>query len=115
MEAIINYARAWKMSTEDSQFGKKANDEYLRLLDEGIDLYVDNMNLSPKKRKWFLEQAKKRGYKTVAVVFPNVTLDVLLARQKTRGDKNVPEAAVRQQWMALKGPERGEFDTIISA
>jgi predicted kinase len=111
----VNYKHAWELSTQDGAFGKKINDEYLKMLDEAKDLYIDNMNLSPKKRKWFLEEAKKRNYKTVAIVFPNVTLEMVIERQKTRGDKNVPEAAVRQQWMALKGPMPGEFDSIVTA
>lgn len=110
-----DYAKAWQMSTEDKEFRNKANAEYMDALSQGKDLYVDNTNLTPKGRRWYIDQARRRGYKIVAITFPSVDLDTLIARQQTRGDKNVPAAAVRQQFMSLKGPEEGEFDDIIKA
>jgi gluconate kinase len=41
-------------------------------------------------------------------------LNTLIARQKTRGDKNVPEEAVRQQFRALQPPATGEFDEVVT-
>lgn len=108
-----DYAKAWQMSTEDREFKNKANAEFMNALSQGQDLYVDNTNLTPKSRRWYIDQARQRGYKIVGITFPNVDLDTLIARQQTRGDKNVPAAAVRQQFMSLKAPEKGEFDDVI--
>ncbi len=110
-----DYAKAWQASQDDKEFANKARQEYVKALQSGRDLYVDNTNLTPKTRRWYLEQAKANGYKTVALTFPNVDLDTLIRRQETRGDKNVPAGAVRQQFFSLKGPEEDEFDEVITA
>lgn len=106
-----DYARAWKMSVEDKTFLQRANQRFLELLKQRKDLFVDNTNLTPKSRKFYLEQAKNMGFKTIAYVF-NVDLDTLIARQTTRGDKNVPAEAVRQQFSVMKRPVENEFDEV---
>lgn len=107
-----DYARAWKMSVEDKTFLQRANERFLELLKRRKDLYIDNTNLTPRSRRFYLEQAKKMGYKTIAYVF-DVDLDTLIARQTTRSDKNVPAEAVKQQFSVMKRPEENEFDEII--
>lgn len=109
-----NYERAWKASTEDSQFGAKAQQRFDQMLKTGRSIYLDNTNLTPKSRRQFIEKARARGYKSVAYVF-NVDIDTLIARQTTRTDKTVPEQAVRQQFGAVKLPQPGEFDQVLSA
>ena len=106
-----DYDRAFQMSTEDPTFRDRANDTYLEMLKKKQDLFVDATNLTPEIRKFYLDGAKKLGYKTVGVVF-SYDLDQLIARQKTRGDKDVPEIAVRRQASSLIGPGQGEFDEI---
>lgn len=107
-----DYSRAWKMSTEDKQFSNRANQRFVEMVKSGQNLFVDNTNLTPKRRKFYLQQAKKHGYKTVAHVFSNVDLDTLIQRQETRSDKTVPEEAVRRQFQAMKEPYEGEFDEV---
>lgn len=107
-----NYANAWKMSTQDPKFKSNAYNRFHEMVDTQEDIYVDHTNLSPKVRRFFLQTAKAKGYKTIAYVF-NVDVDTLLARQLTRGDKNVPEDAVRQQVKAFKPPQAGEFDEVV--
>lgn len=107
-----DYARAWKLSTEDKEFANKANQRFVEMVRSDIDIYVDNTNLTPKRRKFYLQLAKKHGYKTVGIVF-DVPIETLIARQSTRGDKHVPEEAVRRQAAAFTRPYPGEFDEII--
>ena len=109
-----DYAKAFEASTRDKGFQQKANKRFLEMLATGSDIYVDNTNLSPKRRRFYLEQAKKRGYKTVAYTF-NVDVDELIRRQSVRGDKNVPEDAVRRQHATLSEPLPDEFDEIRKA
>lgn len=107
-----DYHKAWKASSEDRDFRSKTKDYYLGLLDQHNDIFVDNTNLSPKVRRFYLEAARAKGYKTVAYVF-DVPIETLIARQVTRGDKNVSEDVVRQQHRALVKPLEKEFDEVI--
>lgn len=106
-----DYANAFKMSTEDSEFRNRANQRFVEMLKTGQDIYVDNTNLTPKTRRFYLQQAKRAGYTTIAYVF-DVPVEELIARQTTRPDKNVPEDAVRRQHASMKHPETGEFDEV---
>lgn len=106
-----DYAVAWKAASADPEFNRKAKDVFVSMVLNGDDIYVDNTNLTPKSRRFFITTAKQHGYTTIALVF-NVGTDELIARQKTRTDKTVPDAAVQQQASVLKGPADGEFDTV---
>jgi len=106
-----DYERAWAAAAEDKEFANKANQRFAEMIKTGKDLFVDNTNLTPKRRRHYLDQARKRGYKTVAYLLPT-DLQTLVARQETRDDKNVPEKAVRQQYMSMVGPKEGEFDEV---
>jgi len=108
-----DYAAAWRASNEDPQFKQRANDRFLELIKTGKDIYVDNTSLTPKRRRFYLNAARQHGYKTIAYVF-DVDLPTLIARQKTRSDKSVPEEAVRQQYKSLVGPQAGEFDQVVN-
>lgn len=110
-----DYKKAWEASTKDGNFRSRANQEYVDAVDQKKDLYLDNTNLTPKSRRFYIQEARRRGYKIVGITFPGVDLDTLIARQQTRGDKNVPADAVRQQWQSMKGPEAGEFDETTTA
>jgi len=54
-----DYAKAWKMSTEDKDFSKKANTEFFELLNQRKNLYVDNTNLTPMLRKFYSRMHQK--------------------------------------------------------
>jgi predicted kinase len=107
----VDYAVAFKKSTEDADFNKKANQVFIGMLKQKKDIYVDNTNLTRKRRAFFVDEARRHGYKTVAITFP-VDLETLIARQTTRLDKTVPEDAVRRQYMSLQQPFKGEFDHV---
>ena len=68
-----------------------------------------------KRRQFYLDLAKKHNYKTIAITFNNVDIEELCRRQKSRGDKCVPDSAVKQQFNSLVKPTNDEFDEIIDA
>lgn len=107
-----DYAEAFKMSCEDNGFENKTKKVFKEMVTHKENIYVDNTNTSRKRRSFYLNEAKRAGYKTVAVLFP-VDLDTVQARQKTRGDKCVPADAVTRQYFGLSYPSVGEFDEII--
>lgn len=108
-----DYAKAYEGSVNDKSFESRATARFHATLKERpATLYLDNTNLSAKRRKFYVQAARKAGYKVVAVLMP-VKLDTLLERQKTRGDKVVPDSAVKQQYKSLQMPLKGEFDEIV--
>ena len=109
-----DYSKAWKASIDDRQFGHKAMTAYNQLLDNERNVIVDNVNLTPKSRKKFLQKAQKLGYQTIGVVF-DVPLQTLIDRQLSRPDKTVPTHAVAQQFNSFVPPIDGEFDIILQS
>jgi len=107
-----DYGRAFQLSTEDKEFNNKAYAVFRKMAKTGQDIYVDNTNLTAKRRKFYIDIAKKAGYRTVGIEMP-VDAETIVARQKTRGDKNVKESAVRDQFARLERPKDGEFDEVI--
>ena len=106
-----NCANAFRLSTQDKDFEKKARAEFQRLIDSGVDVYVDNTNLTMKRRSYYIGQAKARGYRTVGIEMP-VDVETIVARQQTRGDKNVKADVVRDQFAKLERPGPKEFDEV---
>lgn len=106
-----DYAKAYLKSTEDPSFNAKYMKEFKTQVLADKTIYVDNTNLSRKRRRPFIDDARKHGYNVIGYVMP-ITLDTLYKRQKTRGDKNVPADAVKQHYFSLQGPLYGEFDYI---
>lgn len=101
------YNAAWQYCTMDPE-GSKAFDKHfkaeaLRIVKEtaakGGRVLVDMVNSSKKKRAPFVEMAKQHKMAVVAVEFWN-SFDTLSARQKTRGDKCVPDSSIKQQLYA---------------
>jgi predicted kinase len=107
-----DYARAFQLSTEDKSFDARANARFHAVVKQKQDLYLDNTNCSAKRRRWYLDIARKHGYTVTAVLFP-INIDEVIRRQTTRTDKTVPAHAVQRQYMSLQLPSIGEFDTIL--
>lgn len=105
------YALAFERSCQDKQFASKANSRFVDMLKTGNDVYVDNTNTSAKRRRFFITEARRRGYFIQAIVFP-IALQELIDRQTSRPDKNVPEEAVKRQYMGLQLPSYGDFDHV---
>lgn len=107
-----DYGRAFQLSTEDKEFNNKAYNVFRDMIKTGQDIYVDNTNLTAKRRAFYINEAKRRGYRTVGIEMP-VDVETIVARQKTRGDKNVKETAVRDQFARLQRPQPNEFDEVV--
>lgn len=106
-----DYSKAYKMSVDDPSFNAKYMKEFKTQILSNKTIYIDNTNLSRKRRRPFIDDARKHGYNVIGYVFP-IALETLLRRQKTRGDKDVPADAVKQHYMSLQCPLYGEFDHI---
>lgn len=106
-----DYSKAYKMSVDDPHF----NARYMKVFKEhiltGKSIFVDNTNLSRKRRRPWITDARKHGYNVVAFIMPH-TIDTVLKRQKSRDDKDVPADAVRQHYMTLQCPLYGEVDSV---
>lgn len=106
-----DYREAVKMVFADPKFDSRMHAEFNKVVKTGVNIYLDNTNLSRKRRRPFIEAARKNGYTIYGYLMP-ISLQTLLDRQQSRGDKNVPESAIRQQYNALQVPLYGEFDHI---
>ena len=107
-----DYEEAFRMSVDDKQFGNRVNARFMELVKAGKNIYVDNVNVSKKRRAFFLREARRKGYFLRAALFP-IELDILIARQETRDDKTVPEGIVKSQYRAIQLPQSGEFDDVV--
>ena len=76
---------------------------------------VDNVNASRKSRAKWVEGLRKANFK-ITMVQMQTPLEVILARQDTRGDKKVPANIVREQYMrqeeAMVGSECDELIVV---
>lgn len=106
-----DYSLAFLKSTKDKHFRSTCNNRYRDLLREGKDLFLDNTNISRKNRRFYLTEARNRGYYLVAVLLP-VDVKTVRDRQKTRADKEVPVEAVDRQYYGLQLPQILEFDDV---
>lgn len=104
-----DYSIAWQMSCEDKQFKQKTINYFRELVKTGDSIYVDNTNLTRKRRRQFLDVVRPLGYKTISIYF-DVDITTVISRQSTRLDKYIPESAVMQQFQSLQPPIYGEFD-----
>lgn len=104
---------AFKMSIDDKQFEQKAHKAFMDMMKSGQSIFIDNTNLSVKRRAPYLTEGRKRNFTTVAVHFI-VEPAVVFERQLYRGDKQVPEHAVKQQFASMQLPSLGEFDHIVA-
>ena len=106
------YSYAFEKSCADNHFRARANQHFMDMVRAGNDIVVDNVNASKKSRRWYITEARKRGYKIIGVILP-IALQTVLDRQHSRSDKTVPDEAVRRQYMSVSLPDYGEFDEVI--
>lgn len=112
------YNSAWKRAQNDKEFVNKAQQEYMRILKsfdntDWVDFVVDNTNGSIKYRQFYINEARKRGFRVIGWVFPN-TLAELIDRQNTRSDKTIPSEVVTRMYYNQNAPSYGEFDDIVA-
>lgn len=125
LNAKEEYSAAFKYADENktifnTYMGARIKAEFESLqvynrLNAGLPkVFVDNTNGAKKARARWIQEARNVGLKVVAVEFWN-PLDVLLARQKTRNDKEVPYFSVKQQHLHQTCAWLGsEVDEVIS-
>jgi predicted kinase len=112
-DPIVDYTAAFASSCEDEEFRNKVQTDFIDTLKlEPPVVYVDNTNLSAKRRNFYSIEARKRGYKVVGVIFP-INRHTLVDRQETRTDKIVPIESVMQHWWNVQYPSIGEMDSVI--
>jgi predicted kinase len=110
------YQKAWNFChlNKESKFDAFSMAEYRKLLDTGktIKVVIDRMNQGRKGRNKYIDPAKQKGYRVKSVEF-FISEQRAKDRQKTRGDKMLPDFRVHQIVMQLEtpwyGPEVDEF------
>lgn len=108
----VNYTSAYQQSVDDKSFEAKANARFHEQVKTHRTMYIDNTNLSARRRKMYLSAARLHGFKTIAIIMP-ISLSTLIQRRTSRSDKTVPESAVIQHYNALQAPLFGEFDDVV--
>lgn len=94
----VTYAKAFDYAnTNTAQFNAWVNEQWGSALKADV-VIVDNTNLTVKTRARWIQELKAKDFRLVGVQV-NVPLQVAIDRQKTRGDKCVPEKIVREMYM----------------
>ncbi len=108
-----DYDAAYKASVADPAFYPRSQALFCEILASAQDIYLDATNLNPAKRDFYLQNAKKRGYLVIGLVF-STDLETLIMRQTTRKDKSIAEDQVRNQYALLVPPQINEgFDLVF--
>lgn len=108
------YHVAWEYCNEPGvKFGEYQQGVFMELLATHQSIVIDNTNTSRKRRRFYIDEARKKGYHIIGVVFP-VSKRVLTERQATRADKFVPlDASMRHFEMTSMPNLGGEVDEVI--
>lgn len=109
----VAYARAFdKANNNKSEFNAFVDKVWKQALESEV-VFVDNTNLTKKSRARWIQDARKKGFKIVAV---NVMspLQTVLDRQATRKDKSVPAEVVRDMYMRMQEVQADEADYIMN-
>ena len=107
-----DYNRAYTMSTNDKGFNQAVQNRFNECIATGNNVFCDNTNTSARRRRHYITEARRKGYRIQAILLP-IDLATLVARQTTRTDKTVPTHAVVAQYMGMQMPSYGDFDSII--
>lgn len=106
-----DYREAFRLSCEDKDFMKKAQDEFMKMVKTNESIVVDNINVNPKRRSFFVNAARQKGYNIVALLFPT-DLNTITVRGAARTEQHVPQEAIERQYMSLGLPSCGEVDSV---
>lgn len=107
-----DYTEAFRMSCDDKDFEKKAQAVFMDMLSTRESIVVDNINVNPKRRSFFVNAAKQKGYGVIAVMFPT-DLNTITVRGAARTEQHVPQEAIERQYMSLSLPSIGEVDQVL--
>lgn len=105
------YSEAFELACQDKQFESKVKDHFRQLLENNKSIYVDNMNLTVKRRKFYINAAKEKGYKSIACLM-TTGLSECIVRQEYRNDKKLEKSIVENQFRALTIPSADEVDYL---
>lgn len=106
-DPIEQYRAAFDLCNENKNaFDNYQRGKFMWLITRGIDVAIDNINVSRKSRATFITEAKKKGYKITAHLFP-ISRDTLIKRHGTRTDKRIPLDAVLSHYARLSMPNLG--------
>ena len=111
------YNAAWQFCHlhPASEFDKFSKTRFEEALSKGKDVILDRMNQGRKARGKFINAAKAKGFRVQSVEF-FISERVAKARQRTRGDKQLPDFRVHQIYMSQEtpwlGPEVDAFEII---
>lgn len=109
---VYNYSFTY-MKQNEKEFAEFQNERWREALASEMILVIDRTNLTRKGRARYLQEARSKGF-TIVGVEVHVPLRVALDRQKTRGDKFVPENVIRDMWFSQQGLLLGsEVDEIM--
>ena len=115
-DQVALYSQAFNFANDNKkEFDMLVTAEWNAILQASDIVFVDNTNLSRKSRARWIAEARHKGFNIIAVEVM-VPIEVAVARQSTRGDKNVAANIVRDMYMRMqevKAPE--EADYIIYA
>ena len=104
---------AFKLSTNDPEFSSAVQKNFIDLVRDNKSVYVDNTNLSIKRRNFYIAEAKKRGYDITAILIP-LSLAESIERNGSRTNKFIPSKVIIDQYMSLSMPIIGkEFDRVL--
>lgn len=109
MSEAEKYQTAWTYChmNKESKFDQYSWQNFLDALDTRHDRVVlDRMNQSRKGRGKYIEAAKAKGYR-VRTIELFISEEKSKQRQKTRGDKSLPDHRVHQLAMQLETPWLG--------
>jgi predicted kinase len=108
---------AYRLAFEKANNNKKEFDDFVNLRWQHAlkadNLFVDNTNLTKKSRAKWIQDAKAKGFKIVAVNVM-VPLQVAIDRQASRPDKVVPEQIIRDMYMRMQEPTIDEYDQLVN-
>jgi predicted kinase len=112
LEPKERYRQAYAAAETDATFYNRANNVFTKLIKQNHQVVmVDGINASSRKRKFFIDTARKQGYTIRAVYFLN-TIDTITNRQTTRDDKELSANTILNQYFSIQAPSFGEFDEI---
>jgi predicted kinase len=104
---------SYKESDVKPGFYEMANKRFFKMAAKHCSIYVDNMNLSKKRRGWVLSHAKSKGFHTVAII-KLITISDCMKNNKSRCiDKVVPDEILIEKYINLNYPSFIEFDEIM--
>lgn len=105
-----DYSEAFRLSTEDSDFGNKVNQDFASKLKSHKYVLVDNTNLTWKRRNQYLNNCKNAVRITYILV---ADFETVLDRQSGRKDKVIPYHAVERMYYSHRPAIYGEVDEVI--